>query len=119
MALKPEVSIPVALATASVVYASFSQLPSVPDMRSAEPMDPDLQGGIKAAAWISAAAVGGISLIAKDATIFIVGGFMTVALYWWRAHADAHDPLTQQIVSFTSERQQMHPDDMEADENAA
>lgn len=119
MALVPQVSIPVGLATASVVYASFSQLPTVPDIRATEPMDPDAGGAIKAAAWISAAAVGGVSLIAKDATIFIIGGAMTVALYWWHAHANSWDPINQAVMTLTGERDMVDGDGGDISETEA
>lgn len=95
MGLKPEVSLPVALATAAVVYGVYlNALPPVVDIRTAAPNHPDVASSEKAAAWTSAAVVGGVALIAKDMTVFIIGGSMIVALSWWNRHANMVDPAT-------------------------
>lgn len=91
--MKPEVSIMAGLATAGVVYGVYNNAtPSVADIRVAPPHDQDIEAARKMAAWTAAAAVGGISLIAKDATIFIMGAAMIVALDWWHRHANEVDP---------------------------
>lgn len=91
--LKPEVSLGVGLATAAVVYGVYSTaLPTVADIRTADVGNEDAASAEKSAAWMSAAVVGGISLIAKDPTVFILGGTMIVALSWWYKHANAVNP---------------------------
>lgn len=93
MALKPEVSLPVSLATAAVVYGIYSNaLPPVVDLRATPANDSQVASTEKAAAWTAAAVVAGISLIAKDPTVFIIGGSMVVALSWWNKHANAVNP---------------------------
>lgn len=93
MALKPEISLPVGLATAAVVYGIYmNALPPVVDLRATPANDSQVASTEKAAAWTAAAVVGGISLIAKDATVFIIGGSMIVALSWWNKHANMVDP---------------------------
>lgn len=95
MALKPEVSIGVALATAGVVFAIYSNAtPNVADIRSAEPGNPDIEATRKLAAYTAVGAVGAISLVAKDPTVFILGGAMVIALDWWHRHANLVDPMT-------------------------
>lgn len=92
--MKPEVSLPASLATGAVVWGIYSNaLPTLPDVRVGKPNDPDIDGARKAAAWTAAATVAGISLIAKDSTIFIVGGFMVIAADWWFRHANAKNPM--------------------------
>lgn len=87
--LKPEVSIPVACATGALVFGVYNlALPSVADVRTSAENHPDVQSANKMAAWTSAAAVAGISLIARDMNVFIVGGGMVIALAWWYNHAD-------------------------------
>lgn len=99
MSLKPDVSLTVALATGAVVMAIYSNaVPSLPDIRVGKPHDPDIDGSRKAAAWTAAGLVAGISLIAKDKTIFIVGGAMTVAVDWWVRHANAKNPMIAGIT---------------------
>lgn len=92
--LKPEVSIGVGLATAAMVYATYSHaLPSVADTRVAKENDPDLQASRRLAAWTSAGVVGAVSLMAKDPTVFVIGGTMVIALDWWHRYSDQVNPL--------------------------
>jgi hypothetical protein len=83
----------VGLATAAVVYGVYTTaLPSVADIRTTPQNNADVESTEKTAAWMSAAVVGGISLIAKDATVFILGGAMILGLSWWYKHADTVNP---------------------------
>lgn len=92
MALKPEASLMVSLATAAVVYATFQNFtPSIADVRSIDPANTDVQKSERTATWTSAGIVAGISLLAKDATIFVIGGAMVVAMAWATRHADTVD----------------------------
>lgn len=96
MALRPEVSLPVALATGTVVYTIYNQgLPGQADMRAHGAVgDGTLQTVRKQQLWTAAAVVAGISLIAKDATVFIVGGAMVVGLDWITRANIFTNPLT-------------------------
>lgn len=90
---KPEVSIGVGLAAAAVVYGVYTTaLPNIADVRSIPNGNGDIAAAEKSAAWMSAAVVGAISLIAKDPTVFILGGSMVVALSWWYKHAETVNP---------------------------
>jgi hypothetical protein len=99
MALRPEVSLPVALATGTVVYTIYNQgLPGQADIRAHGSVgDQTLESVRKQNLWTAAAVVGGISLIAKDATVFIVGGAMVVALDWMTRANNFTNPLTGRI----------------------
>lgn len=100
MALKPDVSLGVALATATVVYGIHSNMtPNNADVRSLEANNMDVQASERAASWISAAVVAGISLLAKDPTIFVVGGTMVVVMAWTTRHADQVDTVTKRASS--------------------
>lgn len=91
--LKPEVSLTVGLATAAMVYGVYmNALPPVIDIRSTNQSDPQVASTEKTAAWTSAAVVAGVSLIAKDPTVFVLGGSMVVALAWWYRHANEVNP---------------------------
>ncbi len=93
--MKAETSIVASLATAAVVYGIYTNAtPPLTDVRVAPPRDKDIAASRKAAAWMSAALVGGISLIARDGTIFVTGGLMIVALDWWYRHANEVNPAT-------------------------
>ena len=94
MALKPEISISVGLATAALVYSVYSNAtPSITEIRAAKPGDSDVEASRKLAAWTSAGVVAAVSLIAKDPTVFILGGGMVVAVDWWHRHANMVNPI--------------------------
>lgn len=95
MSLKPEVSLGVGLATAAVVWSVYNNAtPTIADIRTGAPGDEHIDASRKMAAWTTAGIVGGISLIAKDPTVFIVGGAMIVAVDWWHRHANEVNPDT-------------------------
>jgi hypothetical protein len=91
--LKPEGSIMAAVAMGAFVYGTYQAfLPSVADARSAQPGNQDLQAAERSASFITAGVVAGVSIIAKDPTIFIVGGAMVIGMAWFHRHADAVIP---------------------------
>jgi hypothetical protein len=107
--LKPEGSMMAGLATAAVVYGIYqSALPSIADARSAQAGNKDLDASERSAGFIAAGVVAGVSLIAKDPTIFILGGSMVVAMSWWHRHANMVIPeLGQAVPHFTNESNQV------------
>jgi hypothetical protein len=95
MALKREVSLGVGLATAALVWGVYNTaLPSIADVRVGAPGDRDIAASERTATWTAAAAVAGISLLAKDPTVFVLGGSMVVALAWWHRHSNQYNPST-------------------------
>lgn len=99
MALKPEMSLGVAAATGILVYGIFNvELPSTADVHAAPPYNSHISGSVTVAGWSSAAAVAGISLLAKDPTVFVVGGALAAFLTWRYKHANAVNPATGQVV---------------------
>lgn len=93
MALGREVSLGVGLATAALVWGIYQYgLPSMADVRIQKANDRDLDAAERAAAWQSAAIVAGVSLIARDATVFVLGGSMIVGLSMWARHSNSVDP---------------------------
>lgn len=112
--LKPEVSLPVGLATAAVVYAVYSNAtPPITDIRVGEPGNDHVAKTERAATIASAGIVAGISLVAKDPTIFIVGGTMVIIMAFWTKHANMVNPLTSAIgkVLPQPQTQQQAPSD--------
>lgn len=98
MALKPETSVAMGLATATVVGVIYAQaLPSQADVRSLDSHNQDLAAAERAASWTAAGAVAAISLLTRDATVFILGGSMVIALSWWHRHSNAVSPLTGKV----------------------
>jgi hypothetical protein len=109
--LKPEVSIPVALATGAVVVGIFQAMqPTQADQKTVTPgsMGSDfLAGSEKSAFYTSLAVVGGVSLVAKDPVPFWVGGMIACALAWTSRYAREMDPSTGKLgagASVTSGR---------------
>jgi hypothetical protein len=64
------------------------------DIRVAAPNDDHIDRSERAASWLSVAIVSGISLVAKDPTIFIIGGATVVGMAWWTRYGNAVNPLT-------------------------
>ncbi len=90
---KPEVSLGIGLATAALVWGIYnSALPSLAEARVTDQNDRDLAAAERTATWTSAAVVSGVSLIAHDATVFILGGAMVIGLAWMHRHANQVHP---------------------------
>lgn len=104
--MKPEVSIPVALATGAVVVGVFQVMsPSMADVRTVQPgsMGDDFLGSAEKNAFaVSVAVVGGISLIARDPIPFVVGGLMACALAWSHRVARQIDPTTGRVAGLAA-----------------
>lgn len=101
--MKPEVSIPVALATAALVYGIYqAALPSFADTRMAAPDDANLRSSEDNALLLGVAACAGISLISRDATPFIYGGITAVALSWSHRWHRAVNPATGKVADVVS-----------------
>lgn len=93
--LKPEISIPVALATGVLVWSIYQNAtPSYLDLRAAPANDKDVAAAEKLATWTAAGAVSAISLIAKDPVVFMVGGAMVIINAWWTRHGNRVNPMT-------------------------
>jgi predicted NBD/HSP70 family sugar kinase len=119
MALKPEISIPAGLATAAVVATIYrGGMPNLADIRAAEAGNEDVEAVRKQNAWAAAAVVGGISLIAKDPAIFIVGGVMLLIMDWTTRHADAVNPTIGKVDRVLRRTEQGEPTQAVADADA-
>jgi hypothetical protein len=90
---RPEVSLGMGLATAALVWGIYnSALPSLAEARVTEQNDRDLAAAERTATWTAGAVVAGVSLIAHDATVFILGGAMVIGLAWMHRHANMVHP---------------------------
>lgn len=86
--LKPEASIGTSLAVCAVVYAIHSNFtPTMADMQGLPTGNQDVDAAERKATWLSAGVVAGVSLLAKDPTIFVLGSVATIALAWFSRHA--------------------------------
>ncbi len=95
MPLKNETSLMVGLATAAGVWGIHqNMLPSIADIRLGPVGDLDIDDSERAATITAMALVGGISLMAKDWTVLIIGGSAAIAMAWLTRHANTVDPRT-------------------------
>lgn len=90
-----EASVGIGLATGALAFTIFNaSLPPVTDIRVAEPENDDIGATERASTWIAAGIVTGVALITGDATVFIIGGSVVVAMAWLYRHANEVSPLT-------------------------
>lgn len=94
MALKPEASVISGLAVAAVVYAIHSNFtPTIADIQGLPAGNKDVDRSERQATWLSAGVVAGISLLAKDPTIFVLGSAATIAMAFLTRHATWTDSI--------------------------
>lgn len=95
MSLKPEASIGTGLAVAGVVYAIHSNFtPTQADIQALPAGNKDVDTSERKATWLSVGVVSGISLLAKDPTIFVIGAAATVAMALFTRHANWSETAT-------------------------
>jgi TRAP-type C4-dicarboxylate transport system permease small subunit len=98
--LKPEASIGTGLAVCAVVYAIHSNFtPSMADMQGLPAGNPDTDAAERKATWLSAGVVAGVSLLAKDPTIFVLGSAAPIALAWGAYTNQSYKKFTGATVS--------------------
>jgi hypothetical protein len=94
MALKPEFSVMGGLAVGAIVFAVHAQAtPSQADIAALPAGTPDVDDAERKATIISAGIVAGVSLIAGDPTIFVIGSAMTVAMAFWTRHSNYKESI--------------------------
>jgi hypothetical protein len=99
MALRPETSLTVGIATAALVYAVYQMhMPTTADIRASAPNNQAVDSQRAVSTWTAAAAVSVVSLIAHDPTVFVIGGLMVIALDFTSRHANAVSPSTNSVV---------------------
>jgi hypothetical protein len=98
--LKPEGSLTVGLAVGAMAYGIYSfSLPTGAIMNATQPQSLDIESARRKAAWSSVTIVAFVSLLAKDKTIFILGGMVVVALDFHARLANASAPGLGKVVS--------------------
>jgi len=89
MSLEPSASLGTGLAVAGVVYAIHSNMtPTVADIQALPAGNKDVDKSEKKATWLSIGVVSGISLLAKDPTIFVIGSFAVIGMALITRHAN-------------------------------
>jgi len=98
MALEPSASIGTGLAVAGVVYAIHSNMtPSTADIQALPAGNKDIDRAEKKATWLGIGVVSGISLIAKDPTIFVIGSVAVIGMAFFTRHANWTESATGMI----------------------
>jgi hypothetical protein len=88
MALKPEASVIGGLAVGALVIGIHQQAtPSQADLQTLPAGTPDMDRANKTATWMSVIAVSGISLLARDPGIFLIGATVTIGMKLWSDHS--------------------------------
>jgi hypothetical protein len=99
MSLKPEVSLPLALALGVAEYAVFQvEAPNLADVKGAQPHNTIAGKSITTAGWTAAGMTAGLAILAKDYTVAVVGGAIALALVLKYKHANVTEPNTGQVV---------------------
>lgn len=106
MPLKPNEQIIVSAAVGTAVYGIFAlNAPNLSDVKASMPggaASANTHKSVKTATWTSAILVSSLGLLAKDPTIFIVGGLITVVEAWKYMHANATDGKGNVVAPGTS-----------------
>jgi hypothetical protein len=103
MALKPNDSIIVAALVSVGVFLIFQHTaPNLADVKASAPggaASVNTHSSVKVAIGESAALVAGVAILAKDPTVYILGGLVTVVEGWKYLHANATDSATGAVVA--------------------
>lgn len=96
----PKESIGVGVLTGILVYAIYDRaLPNNSVMHATPANDLNLEAGRKKATLTAAGVLAGVTLLTRDANVFIIGGLVLVALDFNARHANAASPETGKLVS--------------------
>lgn len=102
MALNQAASLGTGLAVSALVVAiHMNATPSLADVRVGDVGNADIDSAERAASWQAAGVVAVVSLLARDPTIFIIGGAVTVGMALWTRHANWTNPLTGRASTAT------------------
>lgn len=100
MALKPDAGVLAGLAVGTVVFAIHQNAtPPQADIQALPAGTPDIDIAERKATWISAGVVGGISLLAKDPTIFLIGSAATIAMALWTRNSNWAESIGGRYLS--------------------
>lgn len=96
--LKQEDALLTGLGVAAVVGAIYAvHIPTVAATRASAAGNMHLDSARKSADWIAAGVVVGASLLAKDPTVFVIGGVVVIALSFAHRIANATDHQSGQV----------------------
>lgn len=96
--LKPDSATTVGILTAAGVYLIYSQsVPNVTDVRVNDANDEAVDTARKHAAWLSAALIVGVFVVARDLNSYIISGAALVGVDYIYKHNNAYDPHTGKL----------------------
>lgn len=96
--LRPDSATEVGILTAIGVYLIYNNaLPSIADVRNANPDDQDVEAARKAAAWKSALLIGAVFLVARDLNSYIISGAALVGIDYMYKHHNMVNPGTGKL----------------------
>jgi hypothetical protein len=97
--LKPEHSLGASLAVMALDFGIAQlNMPAMADIKASPPHNSSVESSRKATIWTQVSVCAALSLLAKDANIFIFGGGFAVALDWYYRHANAVHPTNGQVT---------------------
>lgn len=98
--LKPEGSLTLGVAVGAMVYGVYNySLPTTAVMQATQVQSMDIEAARRKAAITTVALVSVVSLMAKDKTIFVLGGLMVIALDIHARVANASAPGTGKVAT--------------------
>jgi 4-amino-4-deoxy-L-arabinose transferase-like glycosyltransferase len=101
--LKQEDALLTGLGVAAVVGAIYAvHVPTVAASRASAPGNMHIESARKSADWIAAGVVVGAALLAKDPTVFVIGGVVVIALSFAHRIANVTSNQTGQVPSASS-----------------
>lgn len=93
--MKAEVSIAMGLGVGALVGVIYTHaMPSLIDHRVGDQGDDMARKAERTAAITSAMVVTGVAALAKDPTVFVIGGSIVIGFSLWHRHANQVNPLT-------------------------
>lgn len=117
--MKAEASLGMGLAVGVLVWGIYQHsVPALVDHRVGDVGDVNAAAAERAATWTAAAVVAGVSLIAKDPTVFVIGGSMVVIKSFMHRHANLVSPLTGRATAPNAVNQQAPADAATAPDTA-
>lgn len=99
MKLSPEGSFGATLAVMALDFGIYQLgMPATADVKAAAPHNTSIESSRTVSTWTAISACAALSLLAKDANIFIFGGGFAIVLDWHYRHANAVHPATGQVT---------------------
>lgn len=96
--LRPDSSIQLGVLIGIVdVFIYSKSVPSLADVRTADPHNEDVETARKHAAWATIAFNSFVSMVTRDWNVFLTGGIVVIALDFMTKHANGVNPATKKL----------------------